>query len=290
MRDEFSDAVIGKAIQVHRELGPGLDQVFYHELLSKRLREAGIKHESCPSGQLMHRGVMADAFEADLLFPERLVVELKCLRGAFEPEHYVQLVCYLKFWRVATGLIFDFAKESLDYRRVNYTPPPSPRLAPDDLLKSAPDFASDQALARTLCERITRIAQEHGFGYRDTTYRGLLTADLAAAEIECVAFPAAPVRCDDEVLGGTRCDCLTVANRFGVLVLALRKSIATADRAILQTYLRLLNLPWGLILNFAKTSLEHQWVSPRRTAEQFQAPSPPESSIQSVSVPNLWEP
>src|SRR2546422_5315276 len=106
MRDEFTYIVIGKAKQVHRELGPGLDEVFYHELLSKRLGEAGIEHEFQPSGQLEHRGALADAFEADLLFPGRLVVELRCPRGAFEPEHYVQLICYLKFWRVATGLLF----------------------------------------------------------------------------------------------------------------------------------------------------------------------------------------
>jgi GxxExxY protein len=91
--DPFTYAVIGKAMQVHRELGPGVEEVFYHDLLSQRLKEANIKHESRPRGRLAHRGILADIFEADLLFPGRLVAELKSLRGAFDPEHYVQLIC-----------------------------------------------------------------------------------------------------------------------------------------------------------------------------------------------------
>jgi GxxExxY protein len=101
---------------------------------------------------------------------------------------------------------------------------------------------------------------EHGFGYRDTTYRGLLAADLAAEGLNYVSTPSASVQCDGALLGEARCDCLALQNRIGVLVLALRKSVTAADRAILQTYPRLLHLPLGLILNFGKSSLEHHWI------------------------------
>jgi len=268
MSDQFTYAVIGKAMQVHRELGPGLDEVFYHELLVNRLREAGIEHESRPRGQLVHRGLIADTFEADLLFPRRLVAELKCLHGSFDPEHYVQLFCYLKFWRVGTGLLFDFAKDSLLYRRVNYLEAPPLNLAGEDLLRNSLDFGSESPLAAALCQSVDRVVREHGLGYRDTTYRGLLAAELRAEGIGCVALPAAPVRCDGVLLGDTHCDCLAVQNRFGILVLALRKTVTAADRAILQTYLRLLDLPHGLILNFGKETLEHRWVSRSRTTSE----------------------
>jgi GxxExxY protein len=181
MSDSFSYAVLGKAMEVHRELGPGVDEIFYHELLSERLRASGIEHLFRPREQLLHRGIVADIFEADLVFPSRMIAELKCLRGTFEPEHYVPLICYLKFWSVSTGLL-------------------------------------------------------------------------------CLTQPTADVLVEQRRLGETRCDCLVVGQRFGVQVLALRRSIAAADIAIRRTYLRLLELPHGLILNFGKASLEHCWI------------------------------
>jgi GxxExxY protein len=264
MKDEFTYAVIGKAMQVHQELGPGLDEIFYHELLSARLREAGLAHESRASGRMIHRGLLADTFEADLICPDRLITELKCLRGNFEPEHYLQIICYLKFWGIETGLLFDFGKESLMYRRVNCPFAPPAEFSATQLFQSTRELGSDHDLALALCESVARLARQYGLGYRDTTYRGLLVADLSAEGIENTSQPVACVRFQNSVLGQNRCNCVTVGNRLCVLVLALRRGISAADRATVQTYMRLLELPWGIILNFGKENLEHQWVCSRR--------------------------
>jgi GxxExxY protein len=263
--DPFSYTVIGKAMQVHRELGPGVDEVFYQELLSVRLSEAGVVHERRVRRSLVHRGFTADIFEADLLFPDRMVEELKCLGGGFDPEHYVQLFCYLKFWNLPTGLLLDFAKDSLMRRRVNYTPAKLPPCLPATLLEDSPNLASDHELGFALCRAASRIISEYGGGYRDTTYRGLLTADLSADRISCAPTPVAPVRAAGLLLGETRCDCLNVAGRFGVLVLALKDTVTATDIATLRTYLRLLELPHGLVLNFAKERLDHVWIRSRPT-------------------------
>jgi len=261
--DPFSYAIIGKAMETHRELGPGLDEHFYHDLLSLRLAEAGITHGSRVRESLVHRGQVADIFEADLLFPPKLVAELKCLRGGFDAEHYVQLLCYLKFWKAPSGLLFDFGKESLAYRRVNYTPANFPPVHVDDVLQAAPNLGPDYALAVGLCQAIVRIASEYGGGYRDTTYRGLLAADLKAEQIECAIAQMVGVHAANRYFGDTRCDCLNVAGRIGVLVLALRDKINATDIAILRTQARLLALPHGLVLNFAKDRLEHTWIRSR---------------------------
>src|SRR2546425_13155714 len=79
VRDRFSYLVIGKAMETHRELGPGLDEIFYHELLAVKLKAAGIPHEFKPSGRLIHRGIVADDFEADLIMSQDLALELKVL-------------------------------------------------------------------------------------------------------------------------------------------------------------------------------------------------------------------
>jgi GxxExxY protein len=75
--DQVSYAVIGEAMWVHRELGPGLDEAFYHALLSHRLQAAGIEHLSKPREALIRRGRTADIFEPDLVLPSHLIPELK---------------------------------------------------------------------------------------------------------------------------------------------------------------------------------------------------------------------
>jgi GxxExxY protein len=270
MSDPFSYAIIGKAMEVHRELGPGVDEIFYHELLSERLRVAGVEHLLRPRGKLIHRGIVADIFEADLLFPGQGVAELKCLRGAFDSEHYLQVFCYLKYWRVPTGLLFDFAKESLLHRRLNHEPQSAAGFDFEEILADAPELDSDGELAAAISGGIGRLLVLHGLGYRDTTYRGLLAAEFNAEGLGCHVQPVATVQVNGRRLGETQCDCLVIGQRFGIQVLALRRAITAADIAILRTYMRLLELPHGLILNFGKTSLEHCWVrhSPARMETQ----------------------
>jgi len=259
--DKLSYAVIGKAMEVHRELGPGLDEILYHELLSARLTAAGIEHEFKPHGRLEHRGLVADEFEADLLVPRRLVVELKTLRDTFAPEHFVQIICYLKFWGVEIGLLMDFAKESLIHRRVAYSRAQPAPLSISDLVSQMPGFVTDKPLAASLCEALVRILSMYGPGYRDTTYRGLVFADLSAEKIACVRDPTANIHGDGLTAREAKLNCLAVPEKCALLILALRDHISAADRAILQTYLKHLDLPWGLVVNFGKRELELMYVS-----------------------------
>lgn len=258
-KDRFSYAVIGKAMETHRELGPGLDEKFYHHLLASKLSAAGIPHRFKPRGQLVHRGILADEFEADVIFGEELVLELKVLWGVFAPEHLLQIICYLKFWALPAGLLFDFGKESLAHRRVAYTAVPA-QLDVSKLVEQAPAFISDRKTLAILAESLARILDQYGLGYRDTTYRGLLAADLKAGNVPCEPEPMATVRGAEGVLGETRLPCLLLPGRCGVLVTALRDTHQAADRAVLQTYLKHLRLPWGLHVNFGKRDIEYQHV------------------------------
>lgn len=260
MNDEFTYKVIGLAMEVHRELGPGLDEKFYHDLLSRKLVVAGLAHLSRPRRELMHCGLVADIFEPDIVFPERLVLELKCLTGGFEGENFLQLICYLKFWKIKVGLLFDFGKESLAHRRIEFTEPVFAPPDPEALLAGLP-AAAGRATALRIGEATRNVLATHGLGYRDTTYGGLLTAELRGAGSRCQSNVVTDVQSGDVMLGQTTCPCLLVDELIAVRVLALRQSITAAEIATLRTYLRLLNVPCGLILNFNRTSLDVSWVS-----------------------------
>jgi GxxExxY protein len=159
------------------------------------------------------------------------------------------------------GLLFDFGKESLKQRRVAYT---QARVTGNDLVScQTQDCVEDRNLVRGLSERIVKIYHEYGPGYRDTTYRGLLFADFSADSVPCVSQPQVAVRMGGAVIGEATLDCLVVDDRSALLVVALRDHISPADRAILQTYLRQLHLPWGLVVNFGKRDLEVTHVKAR---------------------------
>jgi GxxExxY protein len=260
--DPLTCQFIGEAMGVHSDLGPGLDEAFYHQLLAQRLTRAGLACESKARGSLLHRGKNADEFECDLLANREVVAELKVLapEAAFAPEHLAQILCYLKFWKARRGLLFDFGKERLIHRRVVFSEREVPVPDADELVAGVPDSVKDRPLALAILRSLTGILQAHGLGYRDTTYRGLIAADFAVEGIAFVDQPTARVRSYDGLLGEARCHCLVVAKQAVLLVRALRDRIATTDRAIVQTYLKHLDLPWGMVVNFGKTRFETLFV------------------------------
>ena len=254
--DPFTHVVIGKAMAVHRELGPGLEELLYHRLLSEKLTGAGIEHALKPRLNLVHRGLTADTFEPDMVFPGRLIPELKVLRGAFQPGNLTQLICYLKSWGIPTGMLFDFEKESLFFKRVIFTPvnAPFPTIG-------LPSFVTDPEVATLLLRLLREMLETHGLGYRETSYQGMLRAALHA---EGIPFSAQPL-CQVRTLGPASLRCFAVAGKCVVTISALGDGLTAADRAIVQTYLRWLDLPWGLAVHFGRSRLDLQFAVRPRT-------------------------
>jgi GxxExxY protein len=264
--DQFSYQVIGHAMAVHRELGPGLEESFYHALLAARLAADGIPHEVTPRRTLTHRGVTADEFEADLVVGGDLIPELKVLRGEFDPEHLLQIMCYLKCWGIRNGLLLDFGKESLGTKRVEFDPPSS-KFDVGAFIAEAPAFVTNRDTLLAVGDALAAVLHAHGLGYRDTSYRGLLAAELRGLGLPLITEPVATVRAlDGGALGEARLDCFAINEQCALFITALRDTHQAADRARLQTCLKHLGLPWGLAVNFGKRALQHQFVvCPRST-------------------------
>src|SRR5581483_8016988 len=251
--DPLTYKVIGLAMGVHTDLGPGLDEIFYHRLLAARLNSACIQYQFKPRSELRYHDKVADIFEPDLVIPSQLVMELKAQRGGFTPECLTQLLSYLKFWKVSVGLLFDFAKERLIFQRVIYT---ESELAPFPKA-DVPPFVCDISLAAALFHELEAIYRMHALGYRDTTYRGLLLAGLRTLGFACSDGPIVSV----EELGPTRLRCIVVNEHCVLTISALGDGLTAAQRAITQNYLRLLKLPWGLEVHFGRHALEIQFVN-----------------------------
>ncbi len=129
--NEITEAVIGAAIAVHRELGPGLLESAYEACLTYELTERGLKVERQKGLPVIYRGVLLDCgYRIDLLVEEQVVVELKTVERV-EPIHEAQLLSYLKLSGCKVGLLINFnvkvLKNGIKRLVFGFQEQPSPR-------------------------------------------------------------------------------------------------------------------------------------------------------------------
>ncbi len=106
--NELTELVIGLAIKVHKELGPGLLESVYESCLYYELIMAGLKAERQKPVPVKYYDVTVDvAFRADLFIEDRLIVELKAVR-AFSPIDPAQILTHMKLLKCRLGLLMNF--------------------------------------------------------------------------------------------------------------------------------------------------------------------------------------
>jgi GxxExxY protein len=106
--NEISGQVIGAAIEVHKQLGPGLLESAYEECLAHEMKLRGISFERQKPLPLVYKGVHLDCgYRLDFLVGGLVVVELKAVK-AFEPVHEAQMITYLRLTGCKLGLLLNF--------------------------------------------------------------------------------------------------------------------------------------------------------------------------------------
>ena len=258
--DPLTYAVIGEAMATHRALGPGLDEEFYHQDLSKRLRNKGIEHLSKPRRDLIYLDQVADTFEPDLVVAGKLIVELKALRKGFAPEHLAQALGYLKFWRLRTGLLLDFGKASLVQKRLAYD-----SKAGKFATQPLPEFVKDTELVERIVSSLDQCLARIGLGYRENTWTGLVRAALLADGLRLTIDPSSAVG-----HGTADFRCLVVEDTCAPQITALGDDMAATDRARVQTCLRWLKLPFGIAVHFGKDTAEYRCLAPPTEDQSIQ--------------------
>jgi len=120
--NKISSQIIGGAIEVHKELGPGLLESVYSACLVHELRSKGLLVEEQVHLPLTYKNrTLNKEFIIDLLVEKQVVVELKAVEE-IHPVHEVQLVTYLKLAKKRLGLLINFNVPVLHkgiYRKVN---------------------------------------------------------------------------------------------------------------------------------------------------------------------------
>jgi len=108
--DELGEMVVGSAIAVHRELGPGLLESVYQAVLAEELKSRGLE-VACQVPISIHcRGHrIEEAFRADIIVEGKIILELKVTERPNE-VHRRQLITYLKLTGVKLGYILNFGQ------------------------------------------------------------------------------------------------------------------------------------------------------------------------------------
>jgi GxxExxY protein len=113
----LSKRIIGAAIRVHKELGPGFLEHVYEEALKIELEEQDIRFECQKEIILAYHGVTIGTHRLDMIVEESIVVELKTV-NEFADIHFAQLRSYLRATDLKVGLLLNFAQPTLKIRRI----------------------------------------------------------------------------------------------------------------------------------------------------------------------------
>ena len=105
--EALGQRIIGAAIEVHRNLGPGFLESVYETALCHELALLKIPVQQQLSIQIPYKGIHISGQRLDLLVSERVIVELKCIDD-FAPIHQAQLLSYLKSTGLRLGFLINF--------------------------------------------------------------------------------------------------------------------------------------------------------------------------------------
>ena len=104
----LTSEVIGAAIEVHKNVGPGLLESVYEECLCYELGIRGISFERQKPLPVIYKGKQLDCgYRLDIVVENRIILELKSCEK-FEPIHKAQLLSYLRLSGVNLGLLLNF--------------------------------------------------------------------------------------------------------------------------------------------------------------------------------------
>jgi GxxExxY protein len=106
--NEIGKIAVDSAVQIHRELGPGLLETVYEIVLARELERRGLKIQRQVSVPIVYRDIRFDeGFRADILVEDKVILELKSL-DQIAKVHSKQVLTYLRLTGLRLGFLLNF--------------------------------------------------------------------------------------------------------------------------------------------------------------------------------------
>jgi len=113
---ELTEKILAAAFKVQNTLGCGFLEKVYENALMVELSRSGMRQAQQKSLQVKYEGAVVGEYQADLIVEGRVIVECKAV-SQIDPVHEEQLLNYLKATGIRVGLLLNFGRPRLQYRR-----------------------------------------------------------------------------------------------------------------------------------------------------------------------------
>jgi GxxExxY protein len=118
IHEELTYKIIGAAMEVYNELGSGFLESVYQEAFEIELQKQNIPYQKEERLNINYKDVtLKKHFYADFICYGKIVIELKAL-SKIAPQHYSQILNYLKATGHHVGLLLNFGEKTLNYKRL----------------------------------------------------------------------------------------------------------------------------------------------------------------------------
>ena len=115
--NDLTHKIIGCAMQVHKVLGNGFQEVIYQRALAIEMQKQGLAFEREMEMNIFYDGFNIGTRRVDFFVEEKVMVELKAIER-LEDVHKAQAINYCEAYNIADGLLINFGGKSLDFKRV----------------------------------------------------------------------------------------------------------------------------------------------------------------------------
>jgi len=121
LHSELTGKIIGCAMEVHRALGNGFQEVIYQRALEIEMSQQGLTFSREHEMDIFYKGFKIGNRRVDFFVEEKVMVELKAV-VQLEDVHLAQAINYLEAYGLEVGLLLNFGNRSLQFKRVMKPP------------------------------------------------------------------------------------------------------------------------------------------------------------------------
>jgi GxxExxY protein len=114
---DITSKIIGAAIEVHRVLGNGFQEVIYQRALKIEMENRGLSFVREHEMGVEYKGRIIGTRRVDFFVENKIMVEIKALI-ALEDVHLAQTINYLEAYKMEVGLLINFGSKRLEFKRV----------------------------------------------------------------------------------------------------------------------------------------------------------------------------